>query len=128
MFLKCQGSKVRCVPTVTLAGALIGRDSELALLAGLVTEVAAGRGSSVLIEGEPGIGKSALVRAALSEAARLGCQVFWGTGDELGQALLPRLLTAQRELACVGPAVRGRRLPRCVRVVCTGLGNLVSPL
>jgi DNA-binding CsgD family transcriptional regulator/tetratricopeptide (TPR) repeat protein len=75
------------VPTVTLAGALIGRDSELAMLAGLVAEVAAGRGSSVLIEGEPGIGKSALVRAALAEAAEAGCQVFWGAGDELGQAL-----------------------------------------
>jgi DNA-binding CsgD family transcriptional regulator len=72
---------------VTLAGALIGRDSELAMLAGLVTGVAAGRGSSVLIEGEPGIGKSALVRTALTEVPRVGCQVFWGTGDELGQAL-----------------------------------------
>jgi DNA-binding NarL/FixJ family response regulator/tetratricopeptide (TPR) repeat protein len=75
------------VPTVTLAGALIGRDSELALLAGLVAEVSAGRGSSVLIEGEPGIGKSALVRAALAGAPGAGCQVFWGAGDELGQAL-----------------------------------------
>ena len=41
----------------------------------------------MLIEGEPGIGKSALVRAATAEAADLGCQVSWGTGDELGQAL-----------------------------------------
>jgi DNA-binding CsgD family transcriptional regulator len=75
------------VPTVTQAGALVGRDTELALLAGLVREVAAGRGGSVLIEGEPGIGKSALVRAALAEAAEAGCVVFWGAGDELGQAL-----------------------------------------
>ena len=75
------------MPTATPPGALIGRDSELAMLAGLVTEVAAGRGNAVLIEGEPGIGKSALVRAALAEAASLGCQVFWGAGDELGQAL-----------------------------------------
>jgi DNA-binding CsgD family transcriptional regulator/tetratricopeptide (TPR) repeat protein len=82
---------------VTLAGALIGRDSELAMLAGLVTEVAAGRGSSVLIEGEPGVGKSALVQAALAEAADAGCQVFWGAGDELGQALsLLPLLEALR--------------------------------
>ena len=57
------------------------------MLAGLVTGVAAGRGSAALIEGEPGIGKSALVRAALGGAAGLGCQVFWGTGDELGQTL-----------------------------------------
>ena len=75
------------MPSVTLAGTLIGRDSELAVLAALVAEVAAGRGSSVLIEGEPGIGKSALVRMALAETAGAGCQVFWGAGDELGQAL-----------------------------------------
>ena len=75
------------MPTATPAGALIGRDIELAMLAGLVKEVAAGRGSAVLIEGEPGIGKSALVRAALIGAADVGCQVFWGAGDELGQAL-----------------------------------------
>jgi tetratricopeptide (TPR) repeat protein len=67
--------------------ALFGRDRELAVLAGLVTGVAAGRGSVVLIEGEPGIGKSALVRAALTVTAGLGCQVFWGSGDELGQTL-----------------------------------------
>jgi AcrR family transcriptional regulator len=41
----------------------------------------------VLIEGEPGIGKSALVRAAVAEAQELGCEVFWGAGDELGQEL-----------------------------------------
>jgi DNA-binding CsgD family transcriptional regulator len=41
----------------------------------------------VLIEGEPGIGKSALVRAAVTGAPEVGCQVFWGAGDELGQAL-----------------------------------------
>src|SRR5215831_9193597 len=75
------------MPAVSLAGALVGRDSELATLTGLIHEVAAGRGGSVLIEGEPGIGKSALVRTALAEAAGAGCQVFWGAGDELGQAL-----------------------------------------
>jgi predicted ATPase len=49
--------------------------------------VARGRGGSVLIEGEPGIGKSALVRAAAAEAPEAGGQVFWGAGDELGQEL-----------------------------------------
>ncbi len=73
--------------SVTPAGALVGRDSEMALLTGLVKDVARGRGSSVLIEGEPGIGKSALVRVAVAEAPEAGCQVFWGAGDELGQAL-----------------------------------------
>jgi DNA-binding CsgD family transcriptional regulator len=69
------------------AGVLVGRDSELALLTRLVAEVAAGQGGSLLIEGEPGIGKSALVRAAVAKAPEAGCQVFWGAGDELGQGL-----------------------------------------
>ena len=72
---------------VTLAGALVGRNNELALLTGLIREVGRGRGGSLLIEGEPGIGKSALVQAAVAQAPQAGCQVFWGTGDELGQEL-----------------------------------------
>ena len=84
------------MPTAPRASALIGRDAELATLVRLVTEVAEGRGGTVLIEGEPGIGKSALVQAALTGAAA-GCQVFWGAGDELGQALpLLPLLEALR--------------------------------
>jgi DNA-binding CsgD family transcriptional regulator/tetratricopeptide (TPR) repeat protein len=73
--------------SVTPAGALVGRHSEMALLTGLIKEVARGRGGSLLIEGEPGIGKSALVRTAVAGAPEAGCQVFWGSGDELGQAL-----------------------------------------
>jgi len=69
------------------AGALVGRDSEMTLLTGLIRQVARGRGSAVLIEGEPGIGKSELARAAVAGAPEAGCQVFWGAGDELGQAL-----------------------------------------
>jgi DNA-binding CsgD family transcriptional regulator len=82
---------------VTLATSLIGRDSEMSRLASFVSELADGSGRAVLIEGEPGIGKSALVRAACAEAADLGAQVFWGAGDELGQALpLLPLLDALR--------------------------------
>jgi DNA-binding CsgD family transcriptional regulator/tetratricopeptide (TPR) repeat protein len=66
---------------------LLGRDPELSRLAGWVREVAAGRGRAVLVESEPGIGKSALVRAACAGAGGLGCQLFWGAGDELGQQL-----------------------------------------
>jgi DNA-binding CsgD family transcriptional regulator len=72
---------------VTPAGALVGRESEMALLTGLIRELSRGRGGSLLIEGEPGVGKSALVQAAVVQAPEAGCQVFWGAGDELGQAL-----------------------------------------
>ena len=54
--------------SVTPAGALVGRHSEMTLLNGLIKQAARGRGGSVLIEGEPGIGKSTLVRAAVAEA------------------------------------------------------------
>ena len=72
---------------VTPAGTLVGRESEMALLTGLIREASRGRGGSLLIEGEPGVGKSALVQAAVAQAPEAGCQVFWGAGDELGQAL-----------------------------------------
>ena len=65
----------------TQAGALIGRGDELACLASLIRAAATGRGSAVLIEGEPGIGKSSLMRVALAEAADARCLVFWGSGD-----------------------------------------------
>ena len=75
------------MPPVAPSGVLVGRNSELAMLAGLVKRLAARRGGSVLVEGEPGIGKTALVAAALASAPKGGFQVFWGAGDELGQAL-----------------------------------------
>jgi len=68
---------------VTASG-LIGRETELALLADLVRQVTACRGNTLLVEGEPGIGKSALVHQALAGA---GCPVLRGTCDELSQAL-----------------------------------------
>ncbi|HTS99415.1 MAG TPA: AAA family ATPase [Streptosporangiaceae bacterium] len=95
------------MPTVSLAGALVGRDSELAILAMLVKQAAAGRGGAVLIEGEPGIGKSTLVRAALATAADAGAQVFWGAGDELGQAL--PLLPLLEGLRVRDPSTNPRR-------------------
>ena len=95
------------MPPVTTAGALVGRDSEMALLRSLIKEVARGRGGSVLIEGEPGIGKSSLVWAAVAEAPEAGCEVFWGAGDELGQAL--PLLPFLDALRVREPATNPRR-------------------
>jgi AAA ATPase domain len=47
----------------------------------------------VLVVGEQGIGKSALLRAGLAGAGAVGCQVLWGAGDELDQPLPLRLMT-----------------------------------
>jgi DNA-binding CsgD family transcriptional regulator len=92
---------------VTAAAKLVGRDDELALLDGLLREAARGRGGAVLIEGEPGIGKSALVHAAVLAAPDVGCQTFWGAGDELGTAL--PLLPFLDALRVREPSVNARR-------------------
>jgi predicted ATPase len=52
--------QLRAKPVAT---ALVGRDIELALLVGRVDDLISGTGRAVLIEGEPGIGKSSLARA-----------------------------------------------------------------
>jgi len=84
---KTRKALAAAAPPQVAVSSLIGRDHELATLAGLVENVTAGQGGSLLIEGEPGIGKSALVGTALAIAAGADCQVFWGAGDELGQTL-----------------------------------------
>ena len=41
----------------------------------------------VLVDGEPGIGKSLLLRDATDEAAELGFSLATGAADQLGQAI-----------------------------------------
>jgi tetratricopeptide (TPR) repeat protein len=65
---------------------VIGRKRELDNLRVWIDELATGHGRVVLIEGEPGIGKSSLVRSAAVDAEAAGCRVLWATCDELSQA------------------------------------------
>lgn len=65
------------------SAAFVGRSAEVERLRDLVAGVASGHGGVAWVEGEPGIGKSALVAAGLAEAAALGCAVFAGTADQL---------------------------------------------
>ncbi|MFB9909012.1 BTAD domain-containing putative transcriptional regulator [Allokutzneria oryzae] len=62
---------------------LLGRAEETALLRGLVSDVLTGRGATVWIEGEPGIGKSELLTVALADSGSRGCQLGWAVADEL---------------------------------------------
>jgi DNA-binding SARP family transcriptional activator/tetratricopeptide (TPR) repeat protein len=68
-------------PTPTL----VGRDAEMDLLRSAIAEVSAGHGQAVWIEGEMGIGKSALLAAGLAHADWAGCQVLHAVADALGQ-------------------------------------------
>jgi tetratricopeptide (TPR) repeat protein len=73
--------------------ALIGRQRQLEIVHRWAADLADGQGRVGWIEGEPGIGKSALTGAAAADAAACGAQVFVATCDELSQAfpLLPLL-------------------------------------
>jgi predicted ATPase len=56
----------------------VGSRAELARLRNLLREVCVGVGGLVLIEGEQGIGKSSLLRAAFAQAESSGCRMLWG--------------------------------------------------
>jgi DNA-binding CsgD family transcriptional regulator len=66
---------------------LVGRDAELSRLIEWINELATGTGQAILLEGEPGIGKSSLARSAAVAAEQRGFSVYWAECDELGQAL-----------------------------------------
>jgi DNA-binding CsgD family transcriptional regulator len=64
---------------------MVGRAGELSAVRGLAGEVAAGVGGVLVVAGEQGIGKSALLRAGLASAGETGCRVVWAAADELDQ-------------------------------------------
>ncbi len=74
------------------AAGLVGRDRELSTLGAALDRVVAGRGGVAWLEGEPGIGKSALVAALTGAAARAGCLVRSASGDELAEPFPLRLM------------------------------------
>ena len=75
---------------------LVDRSGELDLLAGLLAQAAEGASAAVVVRGEPGIGKTALLDAVAGRAVTGGMQVARVTGVEaetpLGYAALHRLL------------------------------------
>ena len=67
--------------TGTTAAQVVGRDVELDVLARLIGDVRL-RGAAVLVGGEAGIGKSALLRLASEAATEHGLRVLGATGVE----------------------------------------------
>jgi DNA-binding CsgD family transcriptional regulator len=67
---------------------LYGREHELQVVAGLVRGLAEGAGGALVIRGEAGIGKSALITAATGLAADSGARVLSATGIQ-AEARLP---------------------------------------
>lgn len=68
-----------------LVGQLIGRQDELDRIQALVHRSIAGHGGIVVVEGEPGIGKTALLVAAARQATVSGMRIVRGEAKELEQ-------------------------------------------
>ena len=57
---------------------MVGRDQELSMLVELLDVARRGRGSAVVVLGDPGIGKTKLAETLAAEAEGLGLRVAWG--------------------------------------------------
>jgi hypothetical protein len=68
------------------ASPLVGRDREMAELAGALDRSRGGQGGLILIGGEAGIGKTRLLEALADRAATQGMQVLWGRCWDSGGA------------------------------------------
>src|SRR6516165_1374382 len=64
-----------------------GRDAERQVVRGLLRRAQRGLGGVVLVEGEPGIGKSRLLHEATDEAAGQGFSLAAGAADQLGRVI-----------------------------------------
>jgi DNA-binding CsgD family transcriptional regulator len=67
--------------------AMRGREPEQRVVRDLLRRAQRGTGGVVLVEGEPGIGRSLLLRDCVDEAARHGFSLAAGAADQLGRAI-----------------------------------------
>ncbi len=90
---------------LTPSSPFVGRDEELAILDRLVAE-ALGDGRRVaVVQGEPGSGKTRLVRQAVERAAAAGAGVLYGACDPAGSQPYHPFVEALEQLAERAPAV-----------------------
>ena len=91
----------------------VGRAEELARVAEVITRMEAGQPWLVAIEGDPGIGKTALARRCLAEAA--GLRVLWARGDQaeadLDFGIADQLFRAAGVVSPAFPPAGGTGLP-----------------
>jgi DNA-binding SARP family transcriptional activator len=92
------------------AGTFRGRQREIGVLTRLVRAVGAGTGGLVWVDGEAGIGKTELLTVALAEAETLGCQLYWGTADQLAGRFPLRAVLECLEISAQSADPRRREL------------------
>lgn len=81
---------------------LVGRVEETRLLRAALRDVTSGRGSSIRVEGHPGMGKTALLTAAVRSSLPPGAQIGWGVGGELAGRMPLGVLLECLESATIG--------------------------
>jgi DNA-binding CsgD family transcriptional regulator len=89
MISDSRGAGGRMTPPGRSAGREVvrGREAEQNAIRDLLRRAQRGGGGVVLVDGEPGIGKSLLLRDATDEAAELGFSLAAGAADQLGEAI-----------------------------------------
>ena len=118
------------MPSVRIPGSpgLLERDGELGLIAAVVARVRGGEGALLVVEGQAGVGKTELLRAAADLGEAQGLRVLRTRGSELDRAfafgvvrqLLERVVAEEPELLTAGrrppracsPQARTTRAPR----------------
>src|SRR5664279_846803 len=66
---------------------LLDREAELERVRRLLNEAKTGSGGLLLVEGEPGIGKTSFIKVSMELATEQGVQVLAARGGELEQKL-----------------------------------------
>ncbi|MEM6993487.1 MAG: serine/threonine-protein kinase [Myxococcota bacterium] len=84
---------------------LVGRSREIELLRKRIERTVAGSGSSVIIEGRSGMGKTRLMREIELEAKLAGALVLRGEGEITGPYALIRTLARELELGVRGGVI-----------------------
>ncbi|MEV7043743.1 BTAD domain-containing putative transcriptional regulator [Amycolatopsis sp. NPDC051061] len=101
-------------PEAARAESFAGRDCELRTLRSALGRLtAAGGGTSVWLDGEPGIGKSALVSVALATAT--GCTVAAASADVLGRDVPLQVLLDCLKVTTSSPDPRRKAVARRIR-------------
>jgi len=100
----------------------VGREQELTALRAACEALGRGEGTVVWIEGEPGIGKSALAAEALAQAAQPEWDVGWAGADQLSGRLPLRVM---QDCLQVKPSSPDERRARAARLL---HGQRVGPL
>ena len=111
------------------AATLSGRSAERAALLQVVRSAGEGHPQAVVVHGEAGVGKTALVRSVVEEVRAEGAQVLWGQGLRFGavEAMFHPLVLALEGWLAEGDDDRRASLVEAVPSAALILPSLGAP-